>query len=56
LQIEDEDEDDESFEVLRKAVKEYWVTMKEYHQAVRSSLSLSFSYFNFSFALGKCLA
>ncbi len=45
------DEDDEnSYEVLRKAVKEYWITMKEYYQAVRSS----FSFFSLSFALGNC--
>ncbi|XP_059443629.1 putative nuclear RNA export factor SDE5 isoform X1 [Corylus avellana] len=30
----DEDEDDvNSFEVLRKAVKEYWITMKQYYEA-----------------------
>ncbi|GLT62148.1 hypothetical protein SLA2020_348060 [Shorea laevis] len=34
LEVTRDDEDDEnSFEVLRKAVKEYWITMKEYHQA-----------------------
>lgn len=45
------DEDDEnSYEVLRKAVKEYWIMMKEYYQAVRSS----FYIFRLSYALGKC--
>ena len=44
------DEDDEnSYEVLRKAVKEYWIMMKEYYQAVRSS----FYIFSLSYALGK---
>lgn len=32
-----EDEGDEnSFESLREAMKEYWTTMKEYYKAVRS--------------------
>ena len=45
------DEDDEnSYEVLRKAVKEYWIMMKEYYQAVR----YSFYIFSLSYALGKC--
>lgn len=33
LLLDDED-DEESYEVLRKAVKEYWTTMKEYYKAV----------------------
>lgn len=28
-------DDDNSYEVLRKSVKEYWITMKEYYKAVR---------------------
>ncbi|GMY31772.1 putative nuclear RNA export factor SDE5 [Fagus crenata] len=34
IEVTRDDEDDEnSYEVLRKAVKEYWITMKEYYQA-----------------------
>lgn len=34
IEVTKDDEDDEnSYEVLRKAVKEYWIMMKEYYQA-----------------------
>lgn len=48
LQIE-EGGDENSYEVLRKAVKEYWTTTKEYYKAVRYSF-----YLNSSAALGNC--
>lgn len=35
MDARDDDEDDEnSYEVLRKAVKEYWILMREYYKAV----------------------
>ncbi|KAA8526841.1 hypothetical protein F0562_008930 [Nyssa sinensis] len=30
--IEDDEESEDSYEMLRKAVKEYWITMKEYYK------------------------
>ncbi|XP_015082972.1 putative nuclear RNA export factor SDE5 isoform X1 [Solanum pennellii] len=33
------EEDEESYEVLRKAVKEYWITMKEYYNAASEAFS-----------------
>lgn len=32
--ILDDEDDENSYEVLRKAVKEYWISMREYYKAV----------------------
>ena len=32
---EQNDNDENSYDILRQAVKEYWATMKEYYKAVR---------------------
>lgn len=32
--ILDDEDDENSYEVLRKAVKEYWILMREYYKAV----------------------
>lgn len=35
LNVESDDDDENSYKVLRRAVREHWTTMKEYYRAVR---------------------
>ncbi|TQE10482.1 hypothetical protein C1H46_003937 [Malus baccata] len=39
-------DDDNGYEVLRKSVKEYWITMKEYYKAVNINPPLALQAFN----------